>query len=226
MLSNWSIFKAGFPTVAITSTVTDPTLLTPIIGNGSLHVQQYDVTDTFVNLYNTTYPSELGLIKGRMRTIIHPIDIPGYYYYSAGFVFMQDQFDLTGGAGSGYYASLTIYYYGLYSYFVVRKFVSTGLQIDLGATSMLYLGPNLGNIMGQDTCFEVEWDAFSGTECTITLRRALNTTNFGLLVNETTVTDTISPLITSVAEGLAFTNGSIMGETSWLLDSTSLVKLL
>lgn len=225
-LSNWSIFKNGNPAIGITTTVTTPTSLTPITGTGSLLIQHFSIADKYVNLYNTT-SLEIGLIKGRIRSIFRPHSIngAGTQRYSAGFVFMQSQFNVSGGAGNCYFAHLAVRNNGTLAQFYIRKFVATGLQ---GGTlgTVLYAGPTLGTILGQNICLEVEWNSESGTQCDITLRRALNTTNFASLVLETTMTDASSPFVTSVAEGIGTTNGSASGAMLWLCDTTNLKKLL
>ncbi len=225
-LSNWTVYQTGTPAVGILTQISDPIAFTPTFGSGSLRVEQYGLGDGFVNMYNTTYPLELGLLKGRYRSILRPRAFTGSTHYSAGFVCMQSQTNLTGGVGSCYFAHLTVQATGASAQFVIRKFSTTGLQRNLLASTTLYTGLDLGSVLGQNICLEVEWDASGGVECILTLRQALNSADFDDLVEETTVTDSVSPLLVSTAEGIAFTNGTISGTTSWILDSTSLVKLL
>lgn len=226
-LSNWTIYRSGNPAVGITTTVSTPVSLTPILGTGSLRVEGYVITDQFVNIYNTT-AVEIGLKKGRFRSVLNPKGITGTgtEKYSFGCVFMQSQLNVSGGSGSCYFAHLSVRNGGTNAQFYIRKFVSTGLQGDTLATTTLYSGLNLGTILGQNTAVEVEWDADSGTHCDITIRRALNTMSFGSLILETTVTDSVSPLLTTVGEGIAMTNGLTSGTYTWLCDTTSLKKLL
>ncbi len=223
-LSNWVVFETGFPTVGIMTAITDPVPLSPIIGTGSLRLTQYSVTEGLINLYNTGYSP--GFTKAKWRSVLRPVSMLGITNYSLGFVFMQSQLNLTGGTGSCYFAHLSVNANGTNARFIIRKFVGTGLQTNLGASTTLYTGSNLGTILGTNNAVEVEWDASSGTQVDITIRRTLNSTSFASLTLETSITDSSSPLITSVGEGIGCTNGSSSGATDWLLDSTTLVNLL
>lgn len=224
-LSNWTVLSSGAPAIGIMTELTSPTPISPILNSGSLRIQQFSVSDAFVHLYNTTY-AERGLLKGRLRGIFHPLVIAGATHYSAGFVFMQSQLNLTGGTGSAYFAHLTVDAASANATFIIRKFVGTGLRANLLATTTLYTGSSHGSIAAQNVCLEVEWDASDGLNCIITLWYALNTSDFSALVEETTVTDAAAPLVVSVAEGLGFTNGITSGATDWLVDRTRLMKLL
>lgn len=223
-LSNWTIFEVGFPSVGIMTSITSPSAITPITGTGSLRVQQFSVTESLINMYRSGYT--LGVLKGRFRSVFRPLAFAGITNYSAGFVFMQSQLNLTGGTGAAYFAHLTVQAGGTNAKFIIRKFLATGLQTNLTAPTTLYTGPSLGTILGQNTAFELEWDASSGTQCDITIRRNLNSTSFAGMTVETTLSDTTSPLIVTSGEGLAFTNGTSSGATDWLCDNTNLVSLL
>jgi hypothetical protein len=223
MLSDWTVHKTGSPAVGIMTAITHPTAISPIVNTGSLRVQQFSVSDTLVNLYNNTYTP--GKLKARMRSVIRPLSITGITNYSLGFVFMQSQTNLTLGTGSCYFAHLALEAGGTNLRFIIRKFVSTGLQTNLGASTTLYTGSSLGTILGQNTAVEVTWDASSLTSCDITIKYNLNSTSFTGMTTETLTTDSSSPLISSVMESIGVTNGTSSGATDYLIDSTTLVEL-
>lgn len=224
MLSDWTVYKTGNPGIGIVTALATPDSITPITGNGSLRVQQFTPTELNTHLYNTTY-DELGILKGKIRSVFRPQTFSGIEHYSAGFVFMQSQLNVTA-AGNCYFAHLTVET-GIGNLTVyIRKFIGTGLRGDLDGDTVLYTGSNYGDYLGENICFEVEWDSYDIDGTTITVRIALASSDFDDLVEETVIVDSSSPLVVSVAEGLAFTNGILSGSADWLVDSTNLKSLL
>ena len=224
-LSNWVIFETGAPAVGIVTAITHPAPITPILGTGSLRIQQFSVTESLINMYRTGYAPSV--IKGRFRSVIRCLGAAGITNYSLGFAIMQSQLNLTGGSGSCYFAHLTVQNGGTLAKFIIRKFSGVGLLTNLSASTTLYTGSSLGTVLGTNIAVQVEWDASTiPTQCDITIRYALGTTSFGSLTLETTVSDTTSPLLTSSGESIAVTNGTSSGATDFLVDSTNLVSLL
>jgi hypothetical protein len=208
--------------------LTSTEIFTPIIPadsfgtGGSLRVDHFDGLGLFMNAYNNSYVG--GILKGRIRSIIQPDVISGASTYLAGFTFMQNQLDLTGGSGSFYGAFYIANNGGTTTRFTIRKY-SVGLESALGGSSLLLTG-SLGTFApGTPTVMEIEWDASSGTQVDFILRASTNDTNFDNLAVVSTVSDTVSPLVTSVGEGLATAN-DVSSDMSWLVDNTSIFTTL
>ena len=215
--SNWTFF-GNAPTVVAYNDLIDP-----VAGNASLSVVFQSGTDLRSNGFENVYLK--GMVKGRIRTLVTPRSLSGAGSFQAGFVFMQSQTDVSNGAGSCYGVWYTADAGGINTRFTVRKYLS-GLVDNAGGT-VLYDGPFLGTVSeGNISAIEVEWDGSSATAVDISVRRAINSTDFNSMVVETVVTDNTAPLISSVAEGVGFLNPSGAGPSEWSMDSTRITRLL
>ena len=220
--TDWVFNKSNVEILTFTE-IFNPVIPTDSFGvGGSLRVDHFDSMGLFMNAYNNTYTG--GIIKGRIRSIIQPETLVGAGTYLAGFTFMQSQLDITGGAGSFYGAFYVANSGGTTTRWSLRKY-SVGLESALGGTSLITTG-SLGTFApGTPSILEIEWDASSGTQVDFILRAATNDTDFDNLAVVSTVSDTVSPLVTSFGEGLATAN-DVLSDMSWLFDNTAIYTVL
>lgn len=220
--TDWVFNKSDTEILTFTE-IFNPIIPTDSFGNGgSLRVDHFDGMGLFMNAYNNTYVG--GITKGRIRSIIQPDVLSGASTYIAGFTFMQSQLDITGGVGSFYGAFYAANNGGTTTRWTLRKY-SAGLESALGGTSIITTG-SLGTFVpGTPSILEIEWDASSGTQVDFILRAATNDTDFDNLAVVSSVSDTVSPLVTSFGEGLATAN-DVSSDMSWLFDNTSIFTQL
>ena len=193
-------------------------IFTPVVDTGSLNVFHPTGSDLYLSTYNTTYTR--GVIKGKIRTLIQPVDLTGPSTYSAGIYFMGSDDDVIN-TGDCYGAFYVADAGGSSTRFSIVKF--TG---GFSGAFNLYLGASVGLVAeGTITAMEVEWDASSGTEVDITLRRVIGSTDFGAMITETSLTDSSSPFVTSVSEGLT-THNDASSSVEWNFDNTTIFSIL
>ena len=193
-------------------------IFSPIADTASLKILHPTGSDLHLSAYNTTYTR--GVIKGKIRTLLQPVDLTGAGTFSIGMYFMGSDDDVIN-TGDCYGAFYLADAGGASTRFAIRKF--TG---GFSSSSNLYLGASVGLVSeGTITAMEVEWDATSGTEVDITLRQIIGDTDFGNMITETSLTDSSSPFLTTVSEGLASFNEP-SSSTEWNLDNTSIFTIL
>lgn len=220
--ADW-VFKKSNTEILTYTEIFNPIIALDSIGvGGSLKVQHDSGMGLFMNAYNTTYAG--GILKGRIRSLISPYTLSGASTYLAGFTFLQDQLDLTSGSGSFYGAFYIANNGGTTTRLMIRKY-SSGLVSALGGTD-IYTGSSLGTfVTGTPSAVEIEWDASSGTQVDFILRAATNDTDFDNMAVVTTVSDTVSPLVSSVGEGIATAN-DVSSDMAWLFDNTFIYSIL
>ncbi len=192
----------------------------PIVPNGSLFINATLAPERTV-LQNMTYP--IGLTAGRMRSILNVTHLTTTGEERVGFTFMQNAASIHGVTDAGY----GVFMNGLTGFgsprISVVKFL-TGLPatpIELASTTS-FTAPTLGS----NFVFEVQWIAdigvYGGTQI---IARYFTGTNFSLLVDEITIVDTVSPIITSGFESLALSFAGT-GQFRVLWDETRIFEIV
>lgn len=208
---------------------------TPLVGNASLRLVDTASTGTKAANMHLGGTFSKGFLKGRIRTIIRnqaTVLTTSSTQRAFGIAFMQSSLDMRT-VGNGYMA-----WWGLYSVSQVAGQLSMGiakyntnvgfrnLPVHLAATTPFAVSP------GDHYPFQVEWvyDLINigGTRITVS-RGTLNTLDYNSLVpvSGLDIIDSASPLATSVAEGLAYTqSNTVNGGMEFNWDETTIFELL
>lgn len=213
--ANWTTNKIQGSTTVATE------LLTPIIGNGSIAINA-TVSPERVTLQNTTYVN--GLTAGRIRSIGRVTHLTSTGEERFGFTFMQNNPTIHGVTDAGYGVFLNgITALGGTPRLSVAKF-TTGLSAvptELASTTS-FTPPTIGS----NFVFEAQWIAdiglYGGTQIIV---RYGTGTSFASLVDEITIIDTVSPIITSAYESLAFSFAGT-GQFRVLYDETYIYEIV
>lgn len=201
--TDWDFYTQGVtsPSIGIDTS-------SNLVGVGSLRVSGTGTGAWSGHLDNSFAK---GFTSGRIRTVFRKKGANGLVHFVL--YFMASQLDITNG-GSCYFLKMT---HGS-SAFTVQKSTSGGLQ---GSSTTLATYTNTTNGMryanANEPCtVEVVWfggpsavAVFGGTR--IQVRCMQGTSNFNQMASLPVVTDTTSPLMTSVAEGIGgfTTNGGV-----------------
>lgn len=185
----------------------------PLLGTGTMRMRCQSGVLHLIPKFPGATATERGLVRGRIRSIIRWNDLGGLLRF--GIVVMQSALDLTTTPGNGYVCIFD----------------------TLGFTNTIRIGKMTGQTLGSWTTLvssspaqfsddvplsiEFEWDAFSGVNCGLRVRRGVQT-DFSDLVVLINYDDISSPHVTSVAEGLFAL--PVSGNIDMYWDNTTISK--
>lgn len=211
-LSEWTIYKNKILAKATLVTTSH------IAGGASLVLSDNGQTNPQIVMMRTR-TSEKAFLQGKMRTLIRADQSNGA---GAGFVFMTDREDVTGGVGNCYGL-----FYGKTrvagtNEIVVSKFLD-GLE-NPPISTLFYTTYSPVGVFA----FEVEWESDLGSVggTRIIVRRSsstVDTVTFDSLQEVYNDIDTTSPLVVTKGEGIAF-HTRFGGSNQFILDKSSMIQ--
>lgn len=188
---------------------------TPIIGHGSLTVNT--IAADRVTLHNTTYIN--GLLLGTMQSIFKITTHTSVSRAYTGFVFMQDNPDVSLITSVGYgvfFSSLS----GLTSSRISIVKFTTGLPAS--PTELAFTTAFTPPTLGSNFVLSAIWtSSFAGTSIIVEYATGTSFLNLLALLN---VNDSVSPIVTTSYESLAVSSTGT-GTYNVLFDETSIFEI-
>ena len=227
--ADWTFFGTSAVTRATTSTGKNemnlhltstnesyevPSVGIPVLGTGTLRMRiGTGGAMNIIPVFPGALATDRGLLAGKIRTVMRWNNSGGVSYW--GLMALQSALDMTTGTHNAY--GLAFNTLGGANNIHIAQFDNTVL---VGWTSLAASASNafMNNV---PIAVEFEWDATSLTSVVLTVRKG-TMTDFSDLAPLLSFTDTVSPHVTSVAEGLwgVFVSGPI--NVYW--DNTTIFK--
>ena len=228
--ADWTVFGTGVVTRATTSAgknemslatnpnneaaVASPSGV-PVIGTGTLRMR-VGASGNSINII-PVFPGALatdrGLLAGKIRTVMRWNASGGVSYW--GLMALQSALDMTTGTHNAY--GLACNTFSSANNIHIAQFDNT----ILAGWGSLAASPSNTFMDDVPIALEFEWDATSLTSVVLTVRKG-SMTDFSDLAPLLSFTDTVSPHVTSVAEGLWGVYGSGGIDVYW--DNTTIFK--